>query len=239
MYLALNGAVHDAAVAAWGAKGYYDSVAAHLDDPLHGRPRAVERSRRARPTTPTACRSCRASSRSSRRSRRAPGERHEALAEHVGEVAIRAWTGQPEDPRRRPAACDWIRAVEWVPYQLPTFVTPAFAGYASGHSTFSRAAAEVMTAITGSQYVPGGHRQRDEAARRPRGRGRTDPGVELQWASYYDAADQAGLSRLLRWHPHHRPTTSTGRRIGSPSAASAAGRRPTATSTGPPAPELP
>ena len=24
MYLALNGAVHDAAVAAWGAEGYYD-----------------------------------------------------------------------------------------------------------------------------------------------------------------------------------------------------------------------
>ena len=26
LYLALNGAVHDAAVAAWGLKGYYDSV---------------------------------------------------------------------------------------------------------------------------------------------------------------------------------------------------------------------
>src|SRR5213075_2822439 len=26
LYLALNGAVHDAAIVAWGAKGYYDSV---------------------------------------------------------------------------------------------------------------------------------------------------------------------------------------------------------------------
>ncbi len=26
LYLALNGAVHDAAVAAWGVKGFYDSV---------------------------------------------------------------------------------------------------------------------------------------------------------------------------------------------------------------------
>ena len=50
----------------------------------------------------------------------------------------------------------WIRAVDWVPYQRPTFVTPAFAGYVSGHSTFSRAAAEVLTAFTGSQYFPGG-----------------------------------------------------------------------------------
>ena len=40
----------------------------------------------------------------------------------------------------------WVRAVDWVPYQRATFVTPAFAGYVSGHSTFSRAGAEVLTA---------------------------------------------------------------------------------------------
>ena len=43
MYLALNGAVHDAAVAAWGAKAYYDYVRPISDDPVHGRPGAVER----------------------------------------------------------------------------------------------------------------------------------------------------------------------------------------------------
>ena len=31
-----------------------------------------------------------------------------------------------------------------MPYQKRTFVTPAFPGYISGHSTFSRAAAEVL-----------------------------------------------------------------------------------------------
>ena len=46
--------------------------------------------------------------------------------------------------------------MEWVPYQRSTFVTPAFAAYVSGHSTFSRAGAEVLTAITGSPYFPGG-----------------------------------------------------------------------------------
>ena len=44
----------------------------------------------------------------------------------------------------------------WVPYQRETFVTPPFAGYTSGYSTFSRAGAEVLTAFTGDAYFPGG-----------------------------------------------------------------------------------
>ena len=35
-------------------------------------------------------------------------------------------------------------------------VTPPFAGYVSGHSTYSRAAAEVLAHATGSAYFPGG-----------------------------------------------------------------------------------
>ena len=35
------------------------------------------------------------------------------------------------------------------------FVTPPFAGYISGHSTFSRAAAEVLTLLTGDPFFPG------------------------------------------------------------------------------------
>ena len=84
----------------------------------------------------------------------APGERHAALADHVGEIAVRTWQGFPADPGTETSGVGWIRAVDWVPYQLPTFVTPAFAGYVSGHSTFSRAAAEVMTAFTGSRTSP-------------------------------------------------------------------------------------
>jgi membrane-associated phospholipid phosphatase len=90
----------------------------------------------------------------------------------------------------------WIRAVDWVPYQLPTFVTPAFQGYVSGHSTFSRAAAEVMTAFTGSEYFPGGI----SGYTIPAGSLKFELGpttdVHLEWATYYDAADQAGQSRL-------------------------------------------
>ncbi|WP_416396388.1 vanadium-dependent haloperoxidase [Allohahella sp. A8] len=43
-----------------------------------------------------------------------------------------------------------IPAEDWRPYQSPTFVTPPFPEYVSGHSTFSSAAAEVLTSFTGS-----------------------------------------------------------------------------------------
>ena len=126
----------------------------------------------------------------------APGERHEHLAEHVGEVAVFAWRGAPEDPETQTSGVGWIRAVDWVPYQRPTFVTPAFAGYVSGHSTFSRAAAEVLASLTGTPYFPGGLLEWTV----PRGGLIHEAGpsadVVLQWATYFDAADQAGISRL-------------------------------------------
>ena len=54
------------------------------------------------------------------------------------------------------AGVGWILAEDWWPYQRPSFVTPPFAGYVSGHSTFSRAAAEIITMMTGDEYFPGG-----------------------------------------------------------------------------------
>ena len=195
LYLALNGAVHDAAVAAWGAKGYYDFT----------RPIAMIRymgglGQSSDPSLPsydpdglplvegevelvTAASA-------------APGERHAHLAEHIDEVAIYAWTGGPDDPAGQLGGVDWIRAVEWVPYQKATFVTPAFAGYVSGHSTFSRAAAEVLAAMTGSEYFPGGLGSWTIPAGSLAFERGPEQDVELQWATYYDAADQAGISRL-------------------------------------------
>jgi len=127
----------------------------------------------------------------------ARGRRHEHLSDHVGEIAIRTWRGNPEDPTTENTGVGWILATEWVPYQAATFVTPAFAGYVSGHSTFSRAAAEVMTAFTGSSFFPGGISQWTVHA----GDLVTEDGpthdITLQSATYFDAADQAGLSRLF------------------------------------------
>ena len=155
MYLALNGAVHDAAVAAWGLKSHYDSVRpismirymgglGQSSDPAGPSYHAS-----GLPLVPGLVEVVTAAT-------SAPGQRHAHLADHIGEVVVRSWRGNPDDPATEVGGVDWIRAVEWVPYQMSTFVTPAFAGYVSGHSTFSRAAAEVMTAITGDEYFPGG-----------------------------------------------------------------------------------
>ena len=42
------------------------------------------------------------------------------------------------------------------PTSAAPFVTPAFPGFTSGDSTFSRSAAEALTAYTGSPYFPEG-----------------------------------------------------------------------------------
>lgn len=98
-----------------------------------------------------------------------------------------------------------------MPYQRKTFVTPSFAGYTSGHSTFSRSAAEVLAAFTGSPYFPGGLYQwtAHQNAYLTFERGPTVD-VTLQWASYFDAADQAGQSRL--WGGIHVPADDFGGR---------------------------
>ena len=96
-----------------------------------------------------------ASSRSSPRSTQ-PGERHAHLARYKGELAVWTWRGEPGDRDTRFGGHGWLRIKEWVSYQRRTFVSPAFPGYVSGHSCFSRAGAEVLTELSGSPYFPGG-----------------------------------------------------------------------------------
>jgi hypothetical protein len=129
----------------------------------------------------------------------APGERHEHLSAHVGEVAIRTWRGHPANPASEHGGVGWLRAVQWLPYQQYDFVTPGFPGYTSGHSGFSRAAAEGLASMTGDPYFPGGLAQFTAG---PDGFtlgfefGPSQP-TTLQWATYADAADEAGLSRVF------------------------------------------
>ncbi len=103
----------------------------------------------------------------------------------------------------------------WLPYQSVNFVTPPFAGYVSGHSTYSRAAAEVLALFTGDTFFPGGlgefHFEKD----RYLSFGVQGPSqdMSLQWATYIDAANQSGLSRI--WGGIHPPIDDIpGRRIG-------------------------
>lgn len=196
MYFALNGAVHDAAIAAWGLKGSYDSARPISMIRYMGGlgqssdPDGASYHPDGLPLVPGLIEVITAES-------RAAGQRHAELANNVGEIAILAWRGFPADPATETRGVGWIMAGDWVPYQRATFVTPAFAGYVSGHSTFSRAAAEVMTKFTGSQYFPGGLSQWTTPAGELLHEEGPTTSVTLQWASYYDAADQAGISRLF------------------------------------------
>jgi hypothetical protein len=195
LYLALNAANHDAAVAGWGAKKYYDYVrpismirymgglgqSSQPDDPSY-HPDGL-------PLIPGLIEVVTAES-------SAPGERHEALADHVGEIAVLAWEGNPDDPETEVGGVDWILAVDWVPFQQPTFVTPSFAAYVSGHSTFSRASAEVLTGFTGSEHFPDGLGEWTIPAGSFDFEAGPDDDLTFQWATFADASDQAGISRL-------------------------------------------
>lgn len=135
--------------------------------------------------------------------------------ENVGKIKARAWKGPDHinDPAQDIAGVDWILLEHWWPYQRPTFVTPPFAGYVSGHSTFSRAAAEVLTLLTGDEFFPGGIAE--FAAKKDTflifEKGPTED-VRLQWATYRDAADQTSLSRI--WGGIHPPADDiVGRRM--------------------------
>ena len=100
-----------------------------------------------------------------------------------------------------------------MPYQRPTFVTPAFPGYVSGHSAFSRAAAVVLTAVTGDEFFPGGVFTRTVEAGRLLHEEGPSQTLTLQWATYGDAADEAGISRLFGGI-HIEQDDLAGRKIG-------------------------
>ena len=213
LYLALNGAVHDAAIAAWGLKGRYDGIRpismirylASLGQSSD--PTGPSYNKEGLPLVPGLIELI-------TREGTADGGPMKALAGHESEIAVRAWQGNPADPKTQASPVAWILGTAWVPYQLATFVTPSFQGYVSGHSTFSRAAAEVLTGITGSEYFPGGLSEWTVKQGSFRIEAGPSADVILQWATYYDAADQAGQSRLYGGI-HVQADDFTGRVVGS------------------------
>ncbi|NVK84620.1 MAG: T9SS type A sorting domain-containing protein [Cytophagia bacterium] len=210
-YFVLGGAMHDAAVSAWSIKGYYDYI----------RPVSAIRA---------------LSDLGQGVSSGYPDYNREGFGlepgfiELVGfddpladrnsdalyEIKLKAWKGPRyiSNPATSQAGVDWILAENWWPYQRPTFVTPPFAGYVSGHSTFSRAAAEVLTKFTGDEFFPGGMGEfvatKNEFLVFEEG---PSVDVHLQWATYRDASDQTSLSRI--WGGIHPPIDDIpGRHIG-------------------------
>jgi hypothetical protein len=200
-YLTLGGAMHDVAIAAWSNKGWYDytrpiSAIRYLCDQGQASdpalPRYNENGITLKPgiieliTEKSA----------------APGGRHDHLATDsnpIGQIVIRSWRGPDfvKDPDQNTAGVGWILCGDWWPYQRPNFVTPPFAGYVSGHSTYSRAAAEILTLLTGSKFFPGGlgifKIPKDTYLVFEKG---PSEALRLEWATYQDAADECSLSRI-------------------------------------------
>jgi hypothetical protein len=211
MYFAMAGSVHDAACAAWSLKRFYSGARpitmirymgsrGQSSDPF-----LPSYSPEGLPLEAGVAELITAAS-------SAPGQRHANIldlyygiempgTDYIGQVAIFSWPG--EHPNNAPAPSvaanqsmvRWMLAKDWLPFQRKTFNTPAFPGYVSGHSTFSRAAAEVMARITGSIYFPGGFHHKVILANSLQIDRGPSFNVDLQWATYYDAADQAGQSR--------------------------------------------
>lgn len=200
-YFILGGAMHDCAISAWGIKGWYDYL---------------------RPITAIRYMASKGQSSDPSLSNYNvagiplhPGyievvQENDPLVgankEHLGEIKLYSWIGHGgiNDPKIDQAGVGWILAKNWWPYQRPTFVTPPFAGYISGHSTYSRAGAEVMTLLTGNAYFPGGYGEfiapKNDFLVFEEG---PSEDVKLQWATYRDASDQCSLSRI--WGGIHPP----------------------------------
>ncbi|NJN21848.1 MAG: vanadium-dependent haloperoxidase [Leptolyngbya sp. RL_3_1] len=113
---------------------------------------------------------------------------------------IRAWAGPYQGTQ-------WINGEDWMPYQAACFVSPAFAEFVSGHSTFSAASAEVLATFTGSDafgYSDVFEYSEVEYIHKP---------VELTWATFSEAADEAGMSRRYGGI-HFAPGDLVGRELG-------------------------
>ena len=200
-YFILSGAMHDSAIAAWGIKGYYDYI---------------------RPMSSIRYMSDKGQSSDTTFSNYHPhgiplvpgyieiieeGDPLEGeYLENIGKIKLFTWRGHDFiiNADYDIAGVGWILAENWFPYQRPSFITPPFAGYVSGHSTFSRAAAEVLTLLTNDEYFPGGmgtfNVYKNDFLKFEVG-----PSIDfqLQWATYRDASDQTSLSRI--WGGIHPP----------------------------------
>ncbi|WP_143288245.1 DUF6851 domain-containing protein [Calothrix rhizosoleniae] len=107
----------------------------------------------------------------------------------LGGFVIDAWGGPGEGTQT-------ILATDFLTYQTPgSDPSPPFAEYTSGHSAFSASAAEILKLFTGSDdfgafitFKPG--ESRFEPGVTP-----TDA-VTLEWETFSEAADEAGISRL-------------------------------------------
>lgn len=87
-----------------------------------------------------------------------------------------------------------IPGEKWMPYNPGSNLSPAFASYISGHSTFSPASAVVLEKFTGSDYF-------GFSTVIPANFGRVEPGVPavptvVSYDTFSEAAEEAAVSRI-------------------------------------------
>ena len=208
-YFALGGAMHDAAISAWGIKGWYDYIR-----PISAIRAMADLGQSSDPQQPNYSVGGISLVQGFIELVGSSDPLVGTEKEHLNKIKLYTWRGHDyiDDADNDVAGVGWILAENWWPYQRPSFVTPPFAGYVSGHSTFSRAAAEVLTKLTGDPYFPGGVGEfvakKNEFLVFEQG---PSVDVTLQWATYRDASDQTSLSRI--WGGIHPPADDIPGRI--------------------------
>jgi hypothetical protein len=126
---------------------------------------------------------------------------------YEGQTIPGGWKG----PGKGFAGPEGVPAAQWIPYQSVTVVTPAFPEYVSGHSTFTSAGATMLAQFNGSDTF-------GASVIFGKGKSKFDPGtptadVPITWATFSEAANDAGMSR--RWGGIHFYTGDThGRALG-------------------------
>jgi hypothetical protein len=168
VYFALNAGLHDAAIAAWGAKRAYQSV----------RPISMIRAlafqgqssdRHAPSFSPDGLPLVPGLVEMITKESGAPGGRHAGLAGHVGDIAVRTAHG-------------WVLGTRWQPRD--DVATPPYPGWVSDGSAFGHAAAAILAAATGSTELPSvpglGHWRTYREAATEAGLAGVDAGTETE-----------------------------------------------------------
>jgi hypothetical protein len=123
------------------------------------------------------------------------------------------FAGQPVEAWGGPfQGTQTIDGKDWLPYQRGTFLTPPFAEYVSGHSTFSAASAEILRRFAGTEVFRYGVTLAPGSSRIEPGLTPRHP-IVLFWPTFSAAADEAGLSRRYGGI-HFRDGDLAGRALG-------------------------
>lgn len=107
--------------------------------------------------------------------------------DYYQDQAIKAWGGPG-------VGTVSMKGNEWSPYSPETFLCPPFPSYVSGHSTVSGACAEILKWFTGDDHFGERVKLKPGALTEPDINADT---VELYFPTFTEAADMAGVSRVL------------------------------------------